>query len=90
MERSFIFIYVCICYCSSNCKIPFYKYILEVIGNSLYAGVLMGFIMAVIFTTVVYLFVSKDINSHGKILNSEAFMERYFMDSWSGYFLNCS
>ena len=50
----------------------------------------MGFIMAVIFTTVVYLFVSKDINSRGKILNSEAFMERSFMDSWSGYFLNCS
>ncbi|AOY14224.1 CAAX protease [Bacillus sp. ABP14] len=37
----------------------FYKYILEVIGNSLYAGVLMGFIMAVIFTTVVYLFCIK-------------------------------
>ena len=23
MERNFIFIYVCICYCSSNCRIPF-------------------------------------------------------------------
>lgn len=35
----------------------FYDYALKIIGNSLYAGVLMGFIMAVIFTTVVYLFV---------------------------------
>ncbi|AEW53799.1 CAAX amino terminal protease family protein [Bacillus cereus F837/76] len=34
----------------------FYEYALKIIGNSLYAGVLMGFIMAVIFTTVVYLF----------------------------------
>lgn len=34
-----------------------YEYALKIIGNSLYAGVLMGFIMAVIFTTVVYLFV---------------------------------
>ena len=78
MERSFIFIYVCICYCSSNCRIPFYKYILEVIGNSLYAGVLMGFIMAVIFTTVVYLFVSKDINSRGKILEFGSFHGKIF------------
>ncbi len=39
----------------------FYKYILEIIGNSLYAGVLMGFIMAVIFTTVVYLFLYQKI-----------------------------
>ncbi|MGH1260078.1 MULTISPECIES: lysostaphin resistance A-like protein [Bacillus] len=37
----------------------FYDYALKVIGNALYAGVLMGFIMAVIFTTVVYLFCIK-------------------------------
>lgn len=37
----------------------FYKYALKIIGNSLCAGVLMGFIMAVIFTTVVYLFCIK-------------------------------
>ncbi len=37
----------------------FYDYALQVIGNALYAGVLMGFIMAVIFTTVVYLFCIK-------------------------------
>lgn len=37
----------------------FYDYALKIIGNSLYAGVLMGFIMAVIFTTVVYLFCIK-------------------------------
>ncbi|PEU77992.1 CPBP family intramembrane metalloprotease [Bacillus cereus] len=37
----------------------FYDYALEIIGNALYAGVLMGFIMAVIFTTVVYLFCIK-------------------------------
>ncbi|MGE6503860.1 CPBP family intramembrane glutamic endopeptidase [Bacillus wiedmannii] len=37
----------------------FYNYALKIIGNSLYAGVLMGFIMAVIFTTVVYLFCIK-------------------------------
>ncbi|MGG0706405.1 CPBP family intramembrane glutamic endopeptidase [Bacillus paramobilis] len=37
----------------------FYDYALEIIGNALYAGVLMGFIMAVIFTTVVSLFCIK-------------------------------
>ncbi|PHF26339.1 CPBP family intramembrane metalloprotease [Bacillus wiedmannii] len=37
----------------------FYNYALKIIGNSLYAGVLMGFIMAVIFTTVVYFFCIK-------------------------------
>jgi len=37
----------------------FYNYALKVIGNALYAGVLMGFIMAVIFTTVVSLFCIK-------------------------------
>lgn len=37
----------------------FYDYALKLIGNVLYAGVLMGFIMAVIFTTVVYLFCIK-------------------------------
>lgn len=34
----------------------FYDYALKIIGNSLYAGVLMGLIMAVIFTFLVYLF----------------------------------
>ncbi|OJE52576.1 CAAX protease [Bacillus luti] len=37
----------------------FYDHALKIIGNSLYAGVLMGFIMSVIFTTVVYLFCIK-------------------------------
>jgi uncharacterized protein len=37
----------------------FYDYALKIIGNSLYAGVLMGLIMAVIFTSVVYLFCIK-------------------------------
>ncbi len=37
----------------------FYDYALKIIGNSLYAGVLMGLIMAVIFTFVVYLFCIK-------------------------------
>lgn len=37
----------------------FYEYALKIIGNSLYAGVLMGFIMAVMFTTIVYLFCIK-------------------------------
>ncbi len=40
----------------------FYDYSLKIIGNPLYAGVLMGFIMAVIFTTVVYLFCIKRYN----------------------------
>ncbi|WP_283749446.1 CPBP family intramembrane glutamic endopeptidase [Bacillus mycoides] len=37
----------------------FYDYALKILGNSLYAGVLMGLIMAVIFTFVVYLFCIK-------------------------------
>ncbi|PGO23608.1 CPBP family intramembrane metalloprotease [Bacillus cereus] len=37
----------------------FYEYALKIIGNSLYAGVLMGLIMAVIFTFAVYLFCIK-------------------------------
>lgn len=37
----------------------FYKYILEMIGNLLYVGVLMGFIMVVIFIIVVYFFCIK-------------------------------
>ncbi|OQR54967.1 CPBP family intramembrane glutamic endopeptidase [Bacillus sp. CDB3] len=37
----------------------FYDYALKIIGNSLYAGVLMGLIMAVIFTFLVYLFCIK-------------------------------
>ncbi|PIE93580.1 CPBP family intramembrane metalloprotease [Bacillus fungorum] len=40
----------------------FYDYALKIIGKSLYAGVLMGLIMAVIFTTVVYLFCIKRYN----------------------------
>ena len=50
----------------------------------------MGFIMAVIFTTVVYLFVSKDINSRGKILEFGSFHGKIFYGQLSGYFLNCS
>ena len=40
----------------------FYDYALKIIGNSLYAGVLMGLIMAVIFTFLVYLFCIKRYN----------------------------
>ncbi|MGE7884442.1 CPBP family intramembrane glutamic endopeptidase [Bacillus sp. NPDC094077] len=37
----------------------FYDYALKIIGNSLYTGVLMGLIMAAVFTFVVYLFCIK-------------------------------
>ncbi|MES5895831.1 MULTISPECIES: type II CAAX endopeptidase family protein [Bacillus cereus group] len=40
----------------------FYKYALNLLGNSLYAGVLMGFIMAVVFTFLVYVFCIKRYN----------------------------
>ena len=51
----------------------FYDYALKIIGNSLYAGVLMGLIMAVIFTFLVYLFCIKRYNCRGKILEFGSF-----------------
>ena len=67
-----------------------YEYALKIIGNSLYAGVLMGFIMAVIFTTVVYLLYKKISTVLERYWNSKTFMERFFMGSYSIDYLNCS
>ena len=69
----------------------FYKYALNLLGNSLYAGVLMGFIMAVVFTFLVYVFCIKRYNlSWARYWDSEAFMERLLVDICSGYFFDCS
>jgi hypothetical protein len=57
----------------------FYDYALKIIGNSLYAGVLMGFIMAVIFTTVVYLFCIKRYNLSWKDIGIRKLSWRDFL-----------